>query len=313
MYNLLNKLLISRRIEKHKVEELSVSFTFDVEKDPKNNIELTKTFIHTINKFFESKKLESTLFIQANLVKDYSIQFRELQKKHELGLHGYAHELWGNEQWWNRKKSLSLEQKRKLISLSLEIFERNNLGRPTSFRAPNLIINKKTLALIKDFDFKIDSSLPSYLGVKPLPKFLNGLLIIPHTANPIPKFQMKNFLIPFVYYEIFTLPYFRSMSKNEFLEFIEIVTSYQISYGIKPHLVFLAHSWEFRDLYIKKMKRCSQENYKNLSSICNLLESNYQVEYVTLNNLATKLELNEKIGSRRKTNILYFQFVDIMS
>lgn len=290
-YNLLNKHLVSRRIEKQEVEELSVSFTFDVEKDPRNNIEQTNTFINTINKFFESKKLESTLFIQANLVKDYSTQFRELQKKHELGLHGYAHELWGYEQWWNRKKSLSLEQKRRLISMSLEIFERTNLERPTSFRAPNLIINKKTLALIKDFDFKIDSSLPSYLGVKPLPKFYDGLLIIPHTANPIPKIQMKNFLIPFVYYEIFTLPYFQSMGKSDFLKFIEIVTSYQISFGFKPHLVFLAHSWEFTDLSITKTKKSLQEKYISLSKICNMLECNYQVEYLTLNNLAKKLGL----------------------
>jgi peptidoglycan/xylan/chitin deacetylase (PgdA/CDA1 family) len=272
---------------------LSVSFTFDVEKDPNNNIEHINTFIHTISEFFKSKELESTLFIQANLIKDYATQFRELQETHELGLHGYAHELWGYEQWWNRTKSLSLKQKRKLILMSLEIFEKNNLERPTSFRAPNLIINKKTLALIHDFDFKIDSSLPSYLGVKPLPRFLDGLLIIPHTANPIPKFQMKNYLIPFVYYEIFTLPYFLSMGENEFLKFVEIVTSYQISFGIKPHLVFLAHSWEFVDLNIKKTKKYSQENHKNLLNLCNLLECNYQVEYLTLDNLATKLGVSE--------------------
>jgi peptidoglycan/xylan/chitin deacetylase (PgdA/CDA1 family) len=289
----LNRILINRRIKRHEVKELSVSFTFDVEKDPNNNLEITNSFIHSIYKFFQSKKIESTLFIQANLVSNNSTQFKELQKKHELGLHGFAHELWGYEQWWNRKKSLSLEQKKKLISLSLEIFETNDLERPTSFRAPNLIINKKTLALIKDFDFQIDSSLPSYLGVKPLPKFLNGLLIIPHTANPIPKFQMKSYLIPFVYYEIFTLPYFLSMSKNEFLKFVEVIASYQISFGFKPHLVFLAHSWEFTDLKIKKTKKTLQENYKSLSHICNLLESNYQVEYLTLNNLAKKLGLSD--------------------
>jgi hypothetical protein len=154
-----------------------------------------------------------------------------------------------------------------------------------------LIINKKTLDLIKDFNFQIDSSLPSYLGVKPLPRVLDGLLIIPHTANPVPKFQMKNYLIPFVYYEIFTLPYFLSMGKNGFLKFIEIITSYQISFGFKPHLVFLAHSWEFVDLNIKKTKKSLHANYINLSNICNLLECNYQVEYLTLNNLAKKLGL----------------------
>jgi len=291
-YNLLKKILTSRRTKKHKVKELAVSLTFDIEKDPINNnkIEPIGNFLRRMNKLLKSKNIEATLFIQANLIKDFSTQFKNLQKTHELGLHGYAHELWGYEQWWDRKKSLDLKQKRKLITLSLDIFEENDLERPTSFRAPNLIINKKTLSLIKNYGFKIDSSLPSYLGVKPLPKFYDSLLMIPHTANPIPKFQLKYHIIPLVYYDRFTLPCVLSLSKNEFLDFVEIVTSYQLSFGFKPHLVFFAHPWEFVEHDTKKI-RCSEENYKSLLNICNLLENNYDVEYVSLNNLAKKLEL----------------------
>jgi peptidoglycan/xylan/chitin deacetylase (PgdA/CDA1 family) len=291
-YNLLKRIIAIRRTKKRDVKELTVSFTFDIEKDRLNNyIEPNSTFFNMFNKFLESKKIESTLFVQANLIKEYSTQLNEFQKTHEVGLHGYAHELWGNEQWWYRKKSLSLKQKRKLILRSLEIFERNNLEKPTSFRAPNLIINKKTLALISALGFKIDSSLPSYLGVKPLPRFFDGLLMIPHTANPIPKFKMKLRIVPFVYYEIFTLPYVLSMEINEFLEFVRIVISYQNSFGVKPHLVFLAHSWEFTDYNDKKVNKNTQVNYKSLLKICNILESNYKVDYVTLNNLAKTLEL----------------------
>jgi peptidoglycan/xylan/chitin deacetylase (PgdA/CDA1 family) len=291
-YNLLKKILKGRRIKKHKVNGLAVSLTFDIEKDPINNknIEPTGKFLRRIRKLLKFKNIEATFFIQANLIEDFSIQFKNLQKTHELGLHGYAHELWGYEQWWDRKKSLSLEQKRKLMSMSLEAFEKNNLERPISFRAPNLIINKKTLALIKNSGFKIDSSLPSYLGIEPLPKFFDNLLQIPHTANPIPKFQMRSYIIPFIYYDRFTFPSVLSMSKNEFLEFVENVTSYQISSRFKPHLVFLAHSWEFIEHDIKMIK-CSEDNYKSLLNICNLLERNYQVEYITLNKLATKLGL----------------------
>jgi len=283
-----------RRIKKRDVKELTVSFTFDIEQDKLNNHnEPISTFFSMFNEFLESKKIESTLFIQANLIKEYSTQLIEFQKTHELGLHGYGHELWGYEQWWIRKKSLSLKQKRKLVLKSLEVFERNDLERPTSFRAPNLIINKKTLALIRALDFKIDSSLPSYLGVKPLPRFFDGLLMIPHTANPIPKFEMRFYMIPFVHYEIFTLPYVLSMEINECLEFIRAVISYQSSFGVKPHLVFLAHSWEFTDYNVKKVNKKPQVNYKSLLKICSILESNYKVDYVTLNNLAKKLELIE--------------------
>jgi len=290
-YNLLKKILIARETKRHKVKDLVVSLTFDIEKDPiSNKIEPTGNFLLRMDKFLKSKNIESTLFIQANLIKDFSTQFKNLQKTHELGLHGYAHELWGYEQWWDRKKSLDLKQKRKLISMSLDIFEKNDLERPTSFRAPNLIINKKTLTLIKNFDFMIDSSLPSYLGIKPLPKFFDSLLMIPHTANPIPKFHMKYHVIPFAYYDIFTIPCFLAMGKKGFLEFVRIVTSYQTSFGIKPHLVFLAHSWEFIERDTRLIK-CSEDNYKSLLKICNLLENNYRVEYVTLKNLAKKLEL----------------------
>ncbi len=291
-YNLLKKILTNRRTKKQKVKELAVSLTFDIEKDPINNnkIEPIGIFLRRMNKLLKPKNIEATWFIQANLIKNFSTQFKTLQKTHELGLHGYAHELWGYEQWWDRKKSLDLKQKRKLISISLDTFEENDLERPTSFRAPNLIINKETLSLIKNYGFKIDSSLPSYLGVKPLPRFYDSLLMIPHTSNPIPKFQMKYYIFPLVYYDRFTFPSVLPMSKNEFLEFVEIIASYQHSFGFKPHLVFLAHSWEFIERDTKLIK-CSEDNYKSLLKICNLLENNYRVEYVTLRNLAKKVKM----------------------
>jgi len=284
-YTILKKFLIARRIEKSIPKKLMLSLTFDVEPDPlSDNHEMVFDFLSRIEKVVEE---DSTFFVQGNLIKELTYHLKELQKKNEIGLHGFAHELWGDEKWWIDKNALSLKEKTKLLTLALSYFKKNGLKRPVSFRAPYAIINTGVLNLLKKFDFIVDSSASSYEGIPPLPNNLNGLTIIPVTANPVPKFSIKK-LIPYCYYEIFTLETVISFSKKELLDFVTLVTSFQKTNNCRPHLIFIAHPWEF----VKSggdRKYSSPKNYKLLKKVCSTLEKNCKVEYVTMKKLPKKL------------------------
>jgi len=284
-YTILKKFLVARRIKKSVPKELMVALTFDVEPDPlSENHEMILNFLSRIEKV---AKENSTFFVQGDLINELAYYLRELQKRNEIGLHGFAHELWGDEKWWIDKNALNLKEKTKLLTLALSYFKKNGLKRPISFRAPYAIINRGVLNLLKKFDFIVDSSASSYEGVPPLPNSLNGLTIIPVTANPIPKFSVKK-MIPYCYYEIFTAETVLPFNRKELLDFITIVTSFQKTHHCIPHLVFIGHPWEFVK-FGGERNYSSPKNYKLLKRVCSTLEKNCKVRYVTMKELSRKL------------------------
>ena len=276
---------MTRRIKKSLPKELMIALTFDVEHDPMSEShEMVSDFLSRIEKVAEEN---STFFVQGNLINELANHLKELEKKNEIGLHGFAHELWGDEKWWIDKNTLNLKEKTSLLSLALSYFKKNNLKRPLSFRAPYAVINREVLNLLRKFDFIIDSSATSYLGVFPLPKNLNGLISIPVSANPVPKISVRK-MIPYCYYEIFTAETVLSFSRKELLDFITTITSFQKTHNCKPHLVFIAHPWEFV-MFGGDRSYSSPKNYKLLKKIFSTLEKNCKVEYVTMKQLSKKL------------------------
>ena len=267
------------------VRKIFVSITFDVEAENIPNYHI-KNFFEGIIKDLGNKK--ATFFICGNLISKFSYILKKIQSKHEIGLHGFAHELWGDEKWWAIKKPIDYEQKGELLKLCLDIFKENRLRRPISFRAPYLITNHDTFKLLKKNNFRVDSSLSSYLGNFSLPvKFFKGkIMSIPVSVNPLPKVSFQ-YLIPYTSYESFNWTFINNLDKNNFINFINSIFSWQIFNKIQPHLVFLAHSYQVVE-NDKKLKY-SHEKSEKMFKLFSFLEKNYQVEYVTLRKLAERL------------------------
>ena len=274
--NLLKKFYIKWKIKYTPINELTLALTFDVENSPFENYNLND-FFSVMGQFLRERKIELTFFLQANLISEHVKQLHKFRGRVEFGLHSFAHELWGNERWWLNKKPLSVEEKEKLLKLSLKSFTENHLKRPFSFRAPYLLVNKSTFHLIKSFGFTVDSSLPSFEGVPPIPQMISGVMSIPLSADPIPRFHIK-YIIPCSYYRTFNITTLKSLNTQELLQFINTVTSFQLALGYPPHLVFLGHSWEFSST--------SDEAYIQLNRICSILEEKYKINYLTMQRLA---------------------------
>ena len=199
------------RISVHLDEPIFVSITFDVETpfgSSSNNIIAPSNnsinfFLLNLDIFLSNRNIQSTLFIQGNLVRDHAEILREfLSKGHSLGLHGYNHELWGKAKWFLSDKSISVEKKDYLLKLAIKTFLDNGLGQPNLFRAPNMVIDQKTLDILSNHGFEIDSSIQSFMGALPLPTINNSSIIrIPVSANPIPQFRTR-YGIPHSYYQL---------------------------------------------------------------------------------------------------------------
>jgi hypothetical protein len=277
---------------------LYIALTFDVEYDfgssaKKPSIEAVEPFLKQLLKLTEEWKAVFTLFVQGDMMDRYSDVLLELQDRHEIGLHGYAHELWGRAKWFLPKKPISHDTKNRLLEESLKVFSRNHLAPPVSFRAPDLVADADTLQLLPEYGFSVDSSAPSYCGASPLPTRPLGtspLLSIPITAAPTSHVRTK-YLLPFAAYEVFNMAWLATVNDQSFLNYVDEVLSFQTNARTKPYLVFMAHPWEFRKWPEKKeYDYCSKDNYELLHLKLKLLEKRYKVKYVCLKELARLLE-----------------------
>ncbi|MEM5855548.1 MAG: polysaccharide deacetylase family protein [Candidatus Aenigmatarchaeota archaeon] len=278
-YVLVKKSLLKLKLKEP--EKIILSLTFDVEYNPMVENKHVEIFLKKYRDFLE--KNTSTLFVCGEIVKGN----RELKKfrKCEIGLHGYAHELWGEEKWWLNKKPIDKKMKEELLKLSLRIFTKKRIKKPVSFRAPYMLSNKETLKILEKFGFIVDSSASTYLGEELLPSKNSKIVCLPVSANPIAKIK-RIFLLPFAFYTIFNMQNFCKFDEERLREFIKIVTSFQEANGIKPHLVFLAHSYEF---FKTKLDYCSPKNFETLKDIVKFLKENYEIESLRMRELAKRV------------------------
>jgi len=277
---------------------LLIALTFDVEHDfgsaaREVSFDAVEPFLQQLPALAEELQAAFTLFVQGNIVERYAELLLNLQSRHEVGLHGYAHELWGRAKWFLPQKPIPYGTKKRLLEESLKAFSRSHLAVPVSFRAPDLVADADTLQLLEEQGFLVDSSAPSYYGIPPLPTRPLGsastLLSIPITAAPGPRIRTR-YLLPFAAYEVFNMAWLATASDHNFLNYIDEVMSFQISAGVKPHLVFLAHPWEFREWTGKeRLNYCSSDNYELLHRKLQLLKERYQLKYVCLKELAQLL------------------------
>ncbi|MBU2536706.1 MAG: polysaccharide deacetylase family protein [Chloroflexota bacterium] len=278
---------------------LLIALTFDVEYDfgssaREVSFDAIGPFLQQLPALAEEWQAAFTLFVQGDIVERYAQLLLNLQPRHEIGLHGYAHELWGKAKWFLPQKPISYDTRKMLLEEGLKAFSTSHLAAPVSFRAPDLVADTDTLQLLEEQGFLVDSSAPSYYGIPPLPARPLGsastLLSIPITAAPDPRIRTR-YLLPFVAYEVFNMAWLAITNDHHLLGYVDEVMSFQINAGTKPHLVFLAHPWEFREWTEKKgYDYCSKDNYELLRRKLQLLKERYQLRYVCLKELAQLLD-----------------------
>jgi len=277
---------------------LLVALTFDIEYDFGSSAkeaatEAVEPFLRQLPVMTGEMQAVFTLFVQGNLVEKYGELLRNLQSSHEIGLHGYAHELWGKAKWFLPHSPVTLQSRQELLPKSLKNFEENKLAPPISFRAPDLVADTDTLQLLQENGFSVDSSAPAYRGAFPLPNRPLGsdspILSIPVTAAPAPHIRIR-YLLPFTTYEVFAMAWLAAASDQHLLDYVAEVVAFQTRNGVKPHLVFLAHPWEFREWGGEEgLDYCSRDNYGLLQRKMRSLQERYQLQYVSMKELAQTL------------------------
>lgn len=296
-YYLLNTIILKKKISKiSKPKKIVVSLTFDIENnwgnEEQNSHDENIQFIEKIQNLIKSN---GTYFITGNLVFNLSKSLNQLAKRNEIGLHGYRHELW-KPAYFVDKKAIKDDEKKELLENSLSEFEKSGLDRPFSFRAPYLWCKNADLKLLEEMGFKLDSSDRSQNGMFKIRK-KGKILKIPVTANPFPYFKQKGGLI-FAKFRLFNLKILNELQDTEFCEYIDQILRMQIFQKSIPHLVFLAHPWEFygrgeleKD---ENFNHRGEKNYKVLKTKLGLLEKKYDVKYVTISQLNDLYEMREQ-------------------
>jgi len=247
-----------------------------------------------IKKFLKIKEKNTTFFLPGNLVADLKTTLKQLADDNEIGLHGHHHELWRSA-YFVEKKAIKDKEKKELIVNSLSEFKKSNLNRPTSFRAPYMWCKNKDLKLLEEMGFKLDSSDRSQNGMYKIRKE-GKILRIPVTVNPFPHFKKKGGLI-FTKFRLFNLKILNELKNAELYEYIDQILRMQNYLKLIPHLVFIAHPWEFYgrgDLEKDdNFNHRGAKNYKILKTKLRLLENRYNVKYLTVNQFKELYENEE--------------------
>lgn len=276
--NYLDSRIIERSIKNIEIgeETIQLALTFDIEPYTdyagKKTIKCAKPFFKRVEKILKKTKTTGTFFVQGDLVGEHKKELRKLEKNHEIGLHGYAHELWGRA-WFLHGRMGTFKEREALIKKSLEEFRKNKIKRPVSFRAPYMVIDRSSLALLEKYKFKVDSSAPSYKGIKPVIRHLDGIIEVPASVNPIQKIKFRK--VPYSEYRVFNMHNLKLMKKSELLEYVRDIVKIQKLLKQKPFLVFFAHPWEFHK---NGKKTCSEGNYKILEDTIKTLKKEFKIK-----------------------------------
>ena len=266
------QLFIKNKLNNEASKKIRVAITFDVEQDnnseAKKSLTKAKSFLEIISEILKAKP--ATFFIQGDLVAELGKELAFLQKKHELGLHGFSHNrLWGKPVWFLKDKPLNKKEKEIFIKKSLENFSRARLSKPQSFRAPNMVIDGETIKILNKYGFKVDSSFSSFRNFS-LPFIKEGVLEIPVSNLFQPRIRFIK-LVPVLDFQVLNIENLKRSIKKNWQENIWQM----VKFSQHNFLVFLAHSWDF--------------NKQVFQNFIDFLEDNWQVRYLTIQELAGEL------------------------
>lgn len=276
-------------------EPIYFAITIDAEQDYgsvgfSGDSQKIKDFLKVFPRYLKKRNWEATFFVQGELVSTYKKQLKKLESEgHEIGLHGLYHELWGQPRWFLKDKRISRSERVGRLKKALNIFKKNNLKAPLSFRAPNLVIDGFSRRLLPQSGFTVDSSSPSFLGwQKPQIKKLS---IIPVSSDPIAKIRFK-YGMPFSNFMVFNLVNLLKLKGNKFNKYLTRILSFKPHKKWPPHLVFLAHSWEFApsESDDSDLDYSNDNNYEKMFSKLDQLARQYDIKFVTIQELVNKIK-----------------------
>lgn len=289
------KVLVQRKLYEDKYKgktPLKFCVTVDVEQSYgsgsfPHESEHIPAFLERFSDMCSSLEIPSTLFVQADQIPAYTQELKAMEDSgHEIGIHGLHHELWGKEKWFLKDKFVAPLERKKLLKKIWDIIGNAGLKNVMSFRAPNLVIDKTSVELIRESGFQIDSSTAVMIGRKPLPRIKGGLCRVPVSRDPMPQLQWR-YGLPFGNYIVMNLANFLKLSDEELLEAVNRLREYHKKNKVDPHLVFLCHSWEFQSS--DYVDYASGENFTVLSKKIAMLKDHMDLEFMTITNLCTKL------------------------
>jgi peptidoglycan/xylan/chitin deacetylase (PgdA/CDA1 family) len=238
--------------------------------------------------FAKHHDFKSTLFVQGDSISNSGKSLHHLQDQgHELGLHGFHHELWGRSKWFSKEKILPLKNQEAVLKNALNAFQTIGLKAPESFRAPNLVIRPETYSLLKKVGLRYDSSSSVFAGEDLLPQSRKGVKLIPLSASPVAYFQHKG-PIPFTSFWVFNAANVWRTSHVQLKAYLETILEFQKLYHVQPHLVFLIHSWEF----YRNGKGENVNGYKMMEELMTFLREQFDIEFVPFNALTTLVHDN---------------------
>jgi peptidoglycan/xylan/chitin deacetylase (PgdA/CDA1 family) len=291
--------LSSERIttaEKSFGKNLLFSLTVDIENDfgiPENpSFTTLERGVSNLMTFFNKQNIDATFFVMKTVCDKIPNQVKKMGSHHEVGVHGYAHECWGKQKWWLRQRPLKIEQKRRYLAESVDVVEKTVSRTPKSFRAPYLVIDMESLGLLDELGFLVDSSAPSYYGISPKPYYPSGLslLEVPVSADPRPWPELVP--IPHFRFDYLNMKLLAMRGADWCANFVRDIVSYQTERGIKPHVVMLAHQWEFfgvKNVPGKSFEYAKGKNIDLLEEFITKIREMFKTRFVAMQELAKQV------------------------
>ena len=275
------------RVVLPRTEPLPVALTFDVEQDLGSfgspaRWETCGSFLDWLAEAAPAHGWRTTLFVQGSLVLPLAAPLGRLEPEHEIGLHGYLHELWGRPLWFGVQRASPIAERPRLLQRGREAFEQAGLKPPVSFRAPNLVADRNTLSLLPTHGFTLDSSGPAFRGCLPVATRHKGLLRIPVSADPRPKVRRRWGVPTWARFDHLNAQTVLFSPLPELLSVVQAILHAQDLIGCPRHLVLLAHPWEFANV---GRTGCAAENRELLVKRLAALSSHMTMQFRTMSQL----------------------------
>ena len=133
-----------------------VALTFDVECDCPPFLSSTKNITLGLPKILDVMNefdIRATFFVTGNIAKKYPKVIKNLSKRHEIGSHGYNHEMFDE---------ITLDKKKKIIK-SKKLLEKLTGEDIVGFRAPYLKVSNELYKILEEHQFRYDSSIGTFM------------------------------------------------------------------------------------------------------------------------------------------------------
>ncbi|EKD48127.1 MAG: hypothetical protein ACD_65C00111G0002, partial [uncultured bacterium] len=100
-------------------------------------------------------------------------------------------------------------------------------------------------------------------------------------------FQRRALVVPVSLYWVLNLYYLVNLKDEELEDVIMRILLVQKRHNVKPHLVFLMHSWEFESSDLSSY--CGGENYTKLAMKLYNLREKFKLKFTTFESLVTNI------------------------